>query len=266
MPANHMTTRAFIAKELRRAREKKEMTQTALAKAVFASDSLVAAWESGRRVPKPQYIDKLIGTLGIDPMLARMIAELVDSVAPEWLGKLLEIEARATSLLTYQPLLVPGLLQTPDYAREVLLKSGRHSPDVDELVQARLERQTILTLDDPPMFVVIMDEMVLRRPIGGPKVMNEQLAHLLEVAERPDVMLQVVPLGAGAYPGLAGGFVIVGFDGKEAVYVDNAFSGDIIDAVDDVATMKRIWEALRIEALPGKQSIDLLMEVAKEWT
>ncbi|MFL6051807.1 MAG: Scr1 family TA system antitoxin-like transcriptional regulator [Actinoallomurus sp.] len=70
----------------------------------------------------------------------------------------------------------------------------------------------------------------------------------------------------GAYPGLAGGFLILGFDGREAVYVEDAFSGDIIEAADDVATMKRIWEALRVEALPGKQSVDLLAEVAKQWT
>jgi uncharacterized protein DUF5753 len=135
------------------------MTQAALAKAIYASDSLVAAWESGRRVPKPKY------------------------------------------------------------------------------------------------------ESVLRRPVGGPGVMREQLTHLLEVAERPDVALQIVPSGVGAYPGLAGGFLILGFDGREAVYVDDAFSGDIIEAVDEIATMKRVWEALRVEALPGKQSVDLLAEV-----
>ncbi|MCO6007546.1 helix-turn-helix transcriptional regulator [Actinoallomurus purpureus] len=259
-----MTPRAFVAKELRRAREQMGMTQAALAKAIFASDSLVAAWESGRRVPKPKYVAPLVEILGIDAILARMISELVTSDAPEWLGRLLELEGRSSSLSTYQPLLVPGLLQTEDYAREVLHRSGRHYPDVDELIQARLERQSILTTDNPPLLVAIMDESVLRRPVGGPGVMREQLAHLIEVADRPDAVIQIVPSDVGAYPGLAGGFLILGFDGREAVYVDDAFSGDIIDAVDDIATMKRVWEALRVEALPGKQSVDLLAEVAKQ--
>jgi transcriptional regulator with XRE-family HTH domain len=266
MTGNQMTPRAFVAKELRRAREQKRMTQAALAKAIYASDSLVAAWESGRRVPNPKYVAPLIEILGIDAILARMITELVTSDAPEWLGRLLEIERRSSSLSTYQPLLVPGLLQTEDYAREVLLRSGRHYPDVDELVQARLERQSILTAENPPLLVAITDESVLRRPVGGPEVMRDQLAHLLDAAERPDVVLQIVPSGVGAYPGLAGGFLILSFDGREAVYVEDAFSGDIIEAADDVATMKRIWEALRVEALPGKQSVDLLAEVAKRWT
>ncbi|MCO5970857.1 helix-turn-helix domain-containing protein [Actinoallomurus soli] len=266
MTGNHLTPRAFIAKELRRAREQKGMTQAALAKAIYASESLVAAWESGRRIPKPKYVPPLIEVLGIDAILARMITELVTSDAPEWLGRLLEIEGRSSSLSTYQPLLVPGLLQTGDYAREVLLRSGRHYPDVDELVQARLDRQSILTADDAPLLVAVMDESVLRRPVGGPEVMREQLAHLLAVAERPGVVIQIVPSGVGAYPGLAGGFLILGFDGREAVYVEDTFSGDIIDAAEDVATMKRIWEALRVEALPGKQSVDLLAEVAKQWT
>jgi hypothetical protein len=79
----------------------------------------------------------------------------------------------------------------------------------------------------------------------------------MEVTDRPDLVLQIVPSGVGAYPGLAGGFLILGFDGREAVYVDDAFSGDIIEAVEEIATMKRVWEALRVEALPGKQSVDL---------
>ena len=265
MTGNHMTARTFVAKELRRAREGQGMTQAALAKAVFASDSLVAAWESGRRVPKPQYVKPLIEILRVDPMLARMIAELVTSVAPEWFGKLLELEARAISLLTYEALVVPGLLQTEGYARQVLAKGGRQNIDIEEMVSARLERQGILSSDDPPMFVAIMDEGVLRRPVGGPKVMHEQLTHLLNAAESPDVMLQVVPYSAGAYPGLAGAFMIIGLEGREVVYVDHAFSGDIVEAANDVATMKRIWEALRVEALSGKQSIELLAEVAKEW-
>jgi transcriptional regulator with XRE-family HTH domain len=265
MSGNHMTARVFLAKELRRARDEKGMTQGALAKALYVSDSLVAAWETGRRVPKPEHVAFLIEILGIDPLLGRMITELVRNMPPEWLGKWLDIEAHASSISTYQPLLIPGLLQTPDYAREVILKSGRQHIDVDELVEARLERQKILTSEDPPMLVVVLDENVLRRPIGNSNVMREQLTHLLNVAQRPDVMLQIVRFEIGAYPGLAGGFVIAGFDGREAVYVENVFNGEIIDSVEDVATMKRLWEGLRVEALPAKQSIELVTEVIEQW-
>jgi transcriptional regulator with XRE-family HTH domain len=264
---NRMTPLEFFARELRQAREAAGLSQAQLATAIVGySPSFVAMVETSRRVPKPDFAERCDRILDTGGIFSRLVDDLVcRGMPPEWLGKWLVVEAKATSLLSYQPLLVPGLLQTEQYAREVIARSGRPF-DVDDQVEARLARQRILAVDKRPMFVVVLDEGVLRRPVGGPNVMHEQLVRLLDVAERPDVVIQIVPLDAGAYSGLAGPFVIANFDGGEVVYVDNALSGDVIERADDVAALKRLWESLRAEALPMKQSIDLMAKVAETWT
>ncbi|MEU8268620.1 helix-turn-helix transcriptional regulator [Sphaerisporangium sp. NPDC049002] len=266
MNGNRMTPLEFFARELRQAREAAGMSQAQLATAIVGySPSFVAMVETSRRVPKPDFAERCDRILDTGGIFSRLVDDLVcRGMPPEWLGKWLVVEAKATSLLWYEPLLVPGLLQTEQYAREVIARSGRPF-DVDDQVEARLARQRILTGDNRPMFVVVLDEGVLRRPVGGPKVMHEQLQVLLGVAERPDVVIQIVPLDAGAYPGLSGPLVIANFDGGEVVYVDNALNGDVVERAADVAALKRLWESLRAEALPTKQSIDLMAKVAETW-
>ncbi len=262
-----MTALEFFARELRQAREAAGMSQAQLATAIVGySPSFVAMVETSRRVPKPDFAERCDRVLETSGILSRLTDDLVcRGMPPEWLGKWLQIEGTATSLLSYEPLLVPGLLQIEPYAREVIATSGRPF-DVDDQVEARVARQRILTLDSRPMLVVVLDEGVLHRPVGGAQVMRDQLAHLLDAAQRPEVVIQIVPIEAGAYSGLAGPFVIADFGGREVVYVDNALSGDVIEHAPDVATMKRLWESLRAEALPMKQSIELMTKVAETWT
>jgi hypothetical protein len=242
------------------------MSQAQLATAIVGySPSFVAMVETSRRVPKPDFAERCDRVLQTSGILSRLADDLVcRGMPPEWVGKWLMIEGRATSLLWYEPLLVPGLLQIEPYAREVIARSGRPF-DIDDQVEARLGRQRILIAETPPMLVVVLDEAVLRRPVGGPKVMHDQIMHLLDVVERPRVVIQIVPLDVGAYPGLAGPLVITSFAGSEVVYVDNALSGDVIEHAPDVAALKCLWESLRAEALPTKQSIDLMAKVAETW-
>jgi transcriptional regulator with XRE-family HTH domain len=266
MAGNHLTPRAFLAREIRLAREAKGMSAAALGKAVFVSESLVRAWESGRYIPKPDQIDDLEKALGTNGILARMAEDLVNNEAvPEFMGKWLTVERGARILLTYQPMLIPGLLQTEDYAREVIVKSGRLVNDISERVQARMDRQEILTVENDVTFVVIVDEGALNRAVVSPKVMYEQLVHIHEVAQQPNVHFFVVPDTVGAYPGCAGGFIIATIDGREVVYVDDAFSGDILESEEDVTTMKRVWESIRLEAVSGQQSRELLEKAIEKW-
>ncbi|MFC7384933.1 helix-turn-helix domain-containing protein [Sphaerisporangium rhizosphaerae] len=266
MNGNRMTPLEFFARELRQARESAGLSQAQLATAIVGySPSFVAMVETARRVPKPDFAERCDRTLETGGILTRLAQDLVcKAMPPEWVGKWLLIEGRATSLLWYEPLLVPGLLQIEPYAREVIAKSGRQY-DIDDQVEARLARQRILNGDTPPMFVIVLDEGVLRRPIGGPQVMLDQITHLLEVAKRPRVVIQIVPLDAGAYPGLAGPLVVTTFEGREVVYVDNALSGDVIEHAPDVAALKCLWESLRAEALPARPSIELMTKVAETW-
>ena len=222
--------------------------------------------ETARRVPKPDFAqrcDQLLSTGGI---LVRLVEDLVcRNMPPEWVGRWLSIESKATSLLSYEPLLVPGLLQIESYARAVIAASGREV-NVDEQVEARMERQSILAAQNAPMLVVVLDEGMLHRPVGGSAVMRDQLLHLLELCQRPGVVIQIVPMDVGVYAGLAGGFAIATFDDKEVAYVDSVLSGEVVERSGDVVTVRRMWEALRAEALPKGKSIELMAKVAERWT
>ncbi|GII62911.1 transcriptional regulator [Sphaerisporangium krabiense] len=266
MNGNRMTPLEFFARELRQAREAAGLSQAQLATAIVGySPSFVAMVETSRRVPKPDFADRCDQVLDTGGILGRLAADLVcKGMPPEWVGRWLTIEAKATSLLWFEPLLVPGLLQIEPYAREVIHHSGRLF-DVDDQVEARMARQRVLNSATPPMVVAVLDEGVLRRPIGGPQVMYDQITHLLDLAQRPKVVIQIVPQNAGAYPGLAGPLVVTTFDGIEVVYVDNALSGDVVDRAPDVAALKCLWESLRAEALPAKQSMELMAKVAETW-
>jgi Domain of unknown function (DUF5753) len=135
-----------------------------------------------------------------------------------------EYEAAATSLRSFKHALVPGLLQPREYARAVLATRANTSDDeTDELVTARLDRQVILQREDPTVLWVVIDEAVLRRQVGSDKVMHDQLLRLAEVAERPNITVEVIPYGAGAHSGLLGAFVTADFaDAPSIVYLETA--------------------------------------------
>lgn len=266
MADNHLTPREFLAKEIRLAREAKGMSRATVGKALYVSESLVQSWESGRYIPKPDQIGALEKVLETNGYLGRLAEDLVsDEAVPEFMGKWLTVESGARMLHTYEPMLIPGLLQTEDYAREVIIKSGRLVNDIDERVKSRIKRQEILAVESDKTFVIIVDEGVLHRPVVSAKVMHEQLIHVWEVAQQQNVNFLVVPDSVGAYPGCAGGFVIATINGREVVYVDDAFSGDILESKEDVITMKRVWESIRFESASGKQSMELLEKAIKKW-
>jgi hypothetical protein len=145
----------------------------------------------------------------------------------------------------------------------VLKFNRRTSIDIEERVQARLERQAILDGDNPPTCVFVIDEYALRRPAGGRKVMAEQLARLRELAERPDIIVQIVPSDAEYYAGCP--FMIAKFDGVEIANLDSALRGQIVEARDDIFELTIIWEDIRRAALSPKESLKLIDKVRQEW-
>jgi transcriptional regulator with XRE-family HTH domain len=265
MTGNRVTARATVGREVRLAREALKMSRAALAKALFVSESLIAKWESGKQAIKAEYMIKLLGILPIGPeVVARILDELTTGeIPPEWTDKWLSIEARANTLFSYDLSAVPGLLQNEDYARAVL-QYNRHAPiDIEERVRSRLKRQDILTRDEPPTTVFVVDELVLHRRVGSRQVMYEQLMRLCELAERPDIYLQVVPADAEYYAGCP--FILAKVNGTEVGYQDGATSGRVVDDPDEVASMGRIWEGIRIAALQQAASIELIEKVAGSW-
>ncbi|WP_230462529.1 DUF5753 domain-containing protein [Micromonospora sp. CP22] len=155
---------------------------------------------------------------------------LKESLMP-WFREWVTIEQEATALCSFQPLVVPGLLQTEEYAR-ALYEGASHlvGDQVEQPLAARLDRQKVLDRPNPPLLVAVLDYTVLERPVGGPKVMREQLRHLVTVGNRTRVHLHVVPRGVGAYPGLNGAFVIATTtDGDDLAYLDNQLRGAIAE-------------------------------------
>ncbi|MFC0004529.1 helix-turn-helix domain-containing protein [Micromonospora siamensis] len=258
----------LFAGELRRARSAAGLSQESLGQQISYSGSLIAAVEQGRRLPRPDFTARCDEALRTDGLLGRIREQLSREVLLPWFREWARIEQEATVLRSYQPLVVPGLLQTEEYARALLTGAGRFTDEqAEQLVAARLERQAVLGRPTPPQLVVVLDEFVLRRPVGGPAVMGAQLAHLAEVGRRFHVHLHVVPVAAGAYPGLNGAFVVATTaDGEDVAYLDNQLQGHAVSHGPDVLSLLRTWESVRAEALPARASADLIEEAARAWS
>ena len=225
-------------------------------------------WLRQGRLPHPGHRASAAAALGRDvsdiwpDTSRRRIRDLV------WFRPWQEMEREAIELRSYESVVLPGLLQTEAYARAVLGASGRRTPDeVDQLVSARLARQAVLKWENPPWLTAVVDECALRRPVGGPNAMREQLQALIAWCELPHVRVQVVPWSVGAYSGLDGPFVLAtSKDHRIAAYLDTQLQGQVVSDPDDVAAILAAWENVRVEAMSHRQSIDLIREVAETWT
>ncbi|MEU8024000.1 helix-turn-helix transcriptional regulator [Micromonospora haikouensis] len=178
---------------------------------------------------------------------------------------LIRLEAEAAGIVNWQPLLVPGLLQTPDYAHAVMVGCGVPPEDAQGRVAARLGRQATLSRPTPPALHALLDEAVLRRALGGPRVMARQLRHLVEAAERPTVTLRVVPLAVGAHTGLDGSFALFDFPrNRSVVYLDHKLTGLFLEEAAQVAHFRREADRLTGAALSPVDSVALVARYAAE--
>ncbi len=260
---------AMFSEELRRARAAAGLTQDQLAEKIAYSPSLVAHVETGSRAPSVDFARRADDALRTGGLLSRLQPLVRSEAYPAWFRDWVEIERDATSLRWFEPLLIPGLLQTEEYARAVLQAANPACGDdeISRLVGARMDRQAILTQDEPPLLWVIIDEGVLTRPVGGARVMREQIDHLIQAARLPKVMLQVVPAAAGAHPGLAGQFAIASFHGSpDVAYLDNALAGQVAERADDVSRVGLLYDILKAEALAPRASLDLVRKAIETWT
>ncbi|MDG4803327.1 helix-turn-helix transcriptional regulator [Micromonospora sp. WMMD980] len=258
----------LFAGELRRLRTEAGLTQEALAERVSYSASLVAAVEQCRRAPRAEFTERCDEVLDGGGLLVRIRDALVQEALMPWFREWVGIEQEAAALRSFEPLVVPGLMQTEEYVRA--LHEGA-SPLVGEALEqqvgARLARQAVLDRPAPPQFVAVLDHSVLTRPVGGPKVMREQLAHLVEMGRRPRVHLHLVPETVGAYPGLNGAFVLATpADGDDVGYLDNQLHGSIVERTVDINSLRQTWESVRAEAMPHGATLAAISEAAKRWS
>jgi transcriptional regulator with XRE-family HTH domain len=267
------TPRQVFGAMLRYHREQAGLSRADLARQVSKSVSLIQAIELGQRAATPEVTADLERCLAADGALTRLREEIGDGLGyqpyPSWFQDWVASEREAKRLRSFEPSLVPGLLQTEEYARAVFsARFGATDQEIEEQVAARLKRQEILARQDPPALWVILDEAVLRRPVGGRNVMREQLTHLVVASRRPATSVQVIPSEVGVHRGLwAGAFIIADFDnGSPVGYQETASQGQFVDRAEDVGVLVDCWDTLVREALPWAASQALLEEVAKSWT
>jgi transcriptional regulator with XRE-family HTH domain len=259
---------AIFGEELRHARNAANLSQDQVGQRLNYSEAQVGHIEAGKRKPSVRFAegcDHLFGANGLFGRLHEKIEQMPSY--PAWFGPWANAEREATALYNYQTLIVPGLLQIEEYAR-AFLRAGRPrdtDEQIEELVTARMERQRILTWEHPPALWFLLDEGVLRRVIGGAAVMRKQLEHLTELAGHPQINIQVIPLSAGARPGLSGAFVIASFpDRPDIVYLETAAEGEMVVAPKRVAALPYTQDAVRAHALPVTQSVELIKKVMAE--
>ncbi len=267
--------RVVFGRMLKHYRTRARLSQEQLGSLVYIGGDMIAKVERGDRGASDKLIQALEGLpeLGSSGTLALLWDQLKEHLTgrpfPGWFDRWPDVEANARTLRTFEPLIVPGLLQTEEYARALLCtRVGDSEDDIEAMVSARMRRQDILNRDKPPTMWVIVDEGVLRRCVGSPAVMKEQLIRSVELAHRPDIVTQVIPLSAGAHQGLNGGaFVIADLPGAPSVaYQDTARAGQVLESPDDIEALMLTWDTLKSEALPRAASLALIEEVADTWT
>lgn len=272
-----------LAIELQRRREGTGMSREEVARQLEWSTSTLFRIETGRSRPQPGNVRALLDLYGVTgPERDGLIQLARDARKPGWWHSFRDVlpnpyevyiglEAGAASIRNFQPLMVPGLLQTEAYARE-MIRNGAYELDSDEVesrVQVRLARQRILERDDRPRLWTVIDESVIRRQVGGPEVMLDQLWHLTESAKQGKTTLQIVPYRAGAHAGITGPFVILHFPepaDPAVVYVET-LAGDIyLEEPTDVKRYSIAFDRLMAAALSPDDTVRLIERAASEMT
>ncbi len=261
--------RAFLGKELRRARAAAGFaSQDALAGKLGYDRTVITKAETGDRVPSPDMLAAWCEACNLDSDLFSRFAALArkaDGPIPAWFEDWLEAERAAHMLRYWSPIIVPALFETPDYRRAVVMAGGNDLERAEELVAATMERQSVLLRIDPPEVVAVLHEMVLRRLIGSPEIMHDQLTHLADLANRPNISLHVVPSGVGAHAGLSGDINLASSDGSpDVLHTDAVPEGHTTETRSLVRRATVTFERVRRDALPCAQSRDLIMEVAND--
>src|SRR5437868_6243103 len=239
-----------------------------LASVVSFSPALVGFVERSQRRPSKEFIAACEKALGLQGELADLWWKLEPRAAPTWFRAWPKVESRAKVLRTWQPLVLPGLLQTIEYAQAILrCEPGVSAESIENALALRLQRQSIFDQPSPPLFSGILDETALHRPIGGKTVMRAQLEHLLAMMDHPTVTIQEVPLEDGAQPGLLGGFVLAQLpNAAEHAYLESTSSGQITDRIHEVQALASRYDAIRAWAHPVHVTERLIREALHAFT
>lgn len=259
---------ALFGARVRRLRTAAGLTQAELGDRTHVVSTRITQIEraSGAK-PTLELARALDAALGADDLLVDLWPYVYREAFPDWSRKFMECSARAGAIRQYAAHVVPGLLQTEDYARAVL-SVGRtlgSKEQLEERVALRMGRQERLGTPDRPELWVVLDEAVLRRPVGGREVMGEQLARLLGTAAEPHITVQVLPFDQGEHDALGGSLTVLTIpDGSEIAYTEGAHYGQLIENPDEVRSFALTYDRLRAAALPPLMSLDMIRSVMED--
>jgi transcriptional regulator with XRE-family HTH domain len=281
-PVDGIVLRMLLGTQLRKLREAAKISPEDAGAEIRATRSKISRMETGRVGFKTRDIADLLALYGVtdEQLLSRFLTLAKQAnrpdwwtkygdILPDWLEAYLGLEAAAATIRSFELQFVHGLFQTEDYARAVTLLGHRSaSPDeIEQRVALRLKRQNLLTRVRAPKIWSIVDEAVLRRPVGGPVVMRAQLHHLIQVAAMPDVTLQVVPFARGGHAGAGGSFTILRFaeqDLPDVVYIEQLTGAGYLEQRADVEHYLEVVDQLSGAALTPAATSLFVEQVVKE--
>jgi transcriptional regulator with XRE-family HTH domain len=273
--------RILLGAQLRRLREARRISLEEAGRVIRASHSKISRLETGRVGFKDRDIIDLLAFYGVtDDKEIQALRDLAaranapgwwhdySDVLPNWFEAYVGLEEAATQIRSYEVQFVSGLLQTGDYARAVVRLGNptTSTKDIDRRVSLRLARQMLLTRPDPPSIWVVLDEAVLRRPCGGAAVMRGQLKHLLDLAERPNITIQVIPFQAGGHAAAGGQFQILRFgadDLPDIVYLEQLTSALYLDKQETIDSYLMVMERLCMSAATPSSSVRAIRSMLK---
>jgi hypothetical protein len=274
--------RMLLGSQLRRLREDADITPDQAGYAIRASRSKISRMETGRVGFKTRDVTDLLTLYGVtdESERSRFLYLAGQSsrpdwwttygdILPDWFENYLGLESASSTIRTFELQFVHGLFQTEDYARAVT-RLGHQTAlpaEIERRVGLRIKRQDLLTRADPPKIWSVMDEAVLRRPVGGPAVMRAQFHHLIEVADLPQVTLQVVPFARGGHAGASGSFAVLRFEEQhlsDLVYIEQLTGAVYLEQRSDVEHYLEVMDQLSGEALTPADTTRFIEQVAKE--
>ncbi|MES4909018.1 MULTISPECIES: helix-turn-helix transcriptional regulator [unclassified Streptomyces] len=271
-----------LGKRLRELRERAGLKREQAAKVLHVAPATVRRMETAEVALKIPYVRMLLDAYGVTGGEAEAFITLTEEanrpgwwqrfhdILPDWFSVHVSLEGAAAVIRAYEPHFIPGLLQTEDYARAIMRTGavGQVDPeDSERHVALRMERQALLTREDAPHLWVVMDETVLRRPVGTPEVMRGQIDRLLTDTERPNVTLQIAEFSSGHHPGTYGPFVLFRFAVPELpdmVYVEYLTGAVYLDERVEVASHLEVLDRMAAQAATARRTKEILRDFRKE--
>ncbi|MFG2264790.1 helix-turn-helix domain-containing protein [Streptomyces sp. NPDC048720] len=250
-----------VGRQLRLRREAVGLRAAEFGRVVGYGEDMVYKVESGRRIPRPEFLDKADEVLSAGGLLAAMKEDVAKVRYPKRVRELAQLEAKAVELQLYDPLNVHGLLQTPEYARALLeMRRPAYSGDeIERFIAARVARKSVFEREPSPEISFVLEEWTLRRPLGGRKVLRRQLEHLLDVAELRQIELQVMPMDREVHAGVDGSIEVLKFaDGSAVGRSPVVANGRPVGEPRQLRILELRYGIIRAQALTPRESTTFL--------